>query len=86
MNLAVLEALNLSGNESAVLEALMGFRYPKNVATIARKAGLPRTTTLYVLHKFKKRMLAKHVRSLSGRHAGEGKRMQWIFYKRTSRL
>lgn len=83
MNPAYFNALNLKPNEKAVLEALMRLKYPKSVASIAREAGIPRTTTEYILHKFKKRKLARQTHWIDGRTGGDTKRMYWMYNKRS---
>lgn len=73
MSHLIKNALNLSENEKAVLAVLESHQLAQNVSKIARKAGVPRTTSEYSLKKFEKWKLAKKVRT--------GKRYYWMFNK-----
>lgn len=54
-------AMELSENEKAVLAVLQSNKHAKNVSEIARQAGVPRTTAVYILKKFQKWKLARAV-------------------------
>ena len=73
MKSAWLENLDLSENELKVMNALLDIQMYHNVTFIAKKANLPRTTTLYILKKFEKRKLAKQINGITG-----GKRKYWL--------
>jgi DNA-binding MarR family transcriptional regulator len=78
LSLPLLNALGLSSKEKIVLDALLSFQMAKNVSIIARKAQLPRTTTLYILKKFEKRKLAKR--------STTEKRIKWMYHKATDHV
>ncbi len=70
----ILETLDLTRAERAVLDELLAYRMARSVSHIARNAGVPRTTTLYILIRFEKRKIVKMVL--------HGKRYRWM-YNRT---
>ncbi len=70
----ILETLDLTKAERAVLDVLLAYRMARNVSQIAKNAGIPRTTVLYVLKRFQKRKIVKNTLV--------GKRYHWM-YNRT---
>jgi len=66
MRTILLENLNLSENEHKVMKVLLELKLPQNVTFIAQKAGIPRTTTLYILNNFQKRKLAVRKLNFTG--------------------
>jgi len=72
--LVIRETLDLSKAEQAVLDELLAYRMARNVSRIARNAGIPRTTALYILRRFKERKIVKDILN--------GKRYLWM-YNRT---
>jgi DNA-binding IclR family transcriptional regulator len=69
----LLMAMDLSKNEEAVLAVLRKQKMARNVSAIARDAGVPRTTTAYILKKFQKWRLARTV--------GHKKRTYWRLHQ-----
>ncbi|GEM_PF-1589187 len=67
----ILEALNMSQNEKAVFKTLEKQKMGRTVSKIARDAGIPRTTTDYILRKFEKWKLVRKIYSR--------KRYHWLF-------
>jgi DNA-binding MarR family transcriptional regulator len=57
----ILNALDLSENEKAVLAVLEKQKLARNVSRIAKDAGVPRTTTTYILNKLRKWKIARRV-------------------------
>lgn len=74
----LINSLGFSSNEKAVFEALISLNMAQNVSRIARTAKLPRTTTLYILHKFKERKLVTRV-TLK-------KRAKWMYNRQTNHV
>ncbi|MES2215894.1 MAG: helix-turn-helix domain-containing protein [Patescibacteria group bacterium] len=71
---AAIHALNFSENELRVFEALEKCKTLQPASKIARMAGVPRTTALYILHKFEDRKIA--------RRQWGGKKYKWRYDKR----
>ena len=70
--------IELAENEKHVFDALVTFQMARSVSTIARKAGVPRTTTAYILNKFVKLNVAKKVE--------HGRRHRYLFIRKESWL
>jgi len=60
--LIVITGLNLNTREKAVLKAVENQKMGRNASKIAREAGIPRTTALYILEKLAKWKLVKKIR------------------------
>ena len=54
INPRIMQAMRLSENEKAVWNVLLGQQTGKTPGRIARLAGIPRTTAVYILKKFHK--------------------------------
>ena len=74
----LISALGFSLNEKVVLDALISLKMSHNVSQIAKRADLPRTTTLYILKKFEKRKLARKVLTK--------KRYKWMYNRATNHI
>lgn len=68
----------LSESEQKLVGALIGLSLATNVSVIARKAGLPRTTTFYLLRKFVKAKIARSIK--------RGKRTHYMFNRMKNRV
>ena len=68
INQKILNSLGLSENEARVFVVLLTQSLARDIAKIARVAGLPRTTVNYVLRKLKERNLAERVMSRKRYH------------------
>jgi len=73
INQKIIDSLGLSENEAKVFDVLCNQPMGDCVAGIGCKAGLPRTTVIYILRRLKERKLAEEVLF--------GKRIRWK-YKR----
>ena len=51
INPTIVGAIGLTENERTVLGALMVFQMGRDVSKVAKRSGIPRTTTLYTLKK-----------------------------------
>lgn len=67
----IVETLKLSENEIRVLDVLRKYSIARRVTHIAKDAGLPRTTVVYILKRFENRKLAERI--------VYGKRTTWKF-------
>jgi predicted transcriptional regulator len=67
INPRIVASMGLSSKEMAVFDALLRQRGGKTTMKIARSAGVPRSTAVYVLAKLVKRGLAVKGKGLLGR-------------------
>jgi len=67
----ILETLDLSKAEQAVLDELLAYRMARTISHIARKAGVPRMTASDMLRKFEERKIVKKILC--------GKRYRWMY-------
>lgn len=75
---------NFSKNEIAVFNAISQLKFAKNVSVIARAAGIPRTTTLYILRRFEKEKIVSCMQRFSPREKKFTNRLIWKAKKRIS--
>ena len=74
----LINTFGFSLKEQAIFDALISFKMSRNVSEIARKAKIPRTTTLYILHKLKDRKLVTRVTTK--------KRAKWMYNRATNHI
>ena len=74
----LLTALDLSENEKAVSAVLEKQKMARNVSRIARDAGVPRTTAIYILKKLEKWKIARKV--------NYQKRIHWMYRRQLDRI
>ena len=81
----LIQALELTEKELAVLKVLESLQFGRNVAWISRKAGVPRTTGYYILKKLEKWKFTRKGKTIqristTGKVRG-GKQTVWRYNK-----
>lgn len=71
-------ALKLSKNERAVIATLEKQKMARNATDIARKAGIPRTTTIYILNKLLLWRIVKKVKTEKHTHWMYSKQLNFL--------
>ena len=65
------DAMDLSVREKAVLDVLVNQKMARNVSKISKDAKVPRTTAIYIVHKFVRWKIVSKVKI--------GKSTHWMF-------